>query len=153
MWVIWTGVTVSAALRFFGGFRRKIMRGVATGTLFFHHMASLAEGRANFLRNTQVLSLDSHSVKRDRMAALTELLQLLGMALPTLIGKNHGFWPVGRLVVRMTGDAIDPFLGMPGLHPSLKKGGSSFYVAAHAVSRVDPIFRFLGRRACTSDQY
>ena len=128
------------------------MRGVAAVTSFFDDVATLAELGANFLRNSQVFSLNSHSLKRDGMAALPEFLQFLAVAFPTFIGKNHGFLPIGRLVVGMTGDAVHPILGMLGFHPGLEEAGGSFYMAAQAVSRIDPLIRFLGRRTRAGEQ-
>jgi hypothetical protein len=108
------------------------MRGVATVTSFFDDVATLAELGADFLRNAQVFPLNSHSLKRDGMAALPELLQLLGMALPALVRENHGFRHVSGLVVGVTGDAVYPILGVRRFHPGLEKRRGSFYVAAHA---------------------
>jgi len=108
------------------------MRGVATVTSFFDDVAALAELGADFLRNAQVFSLNSHSLKRDGMAALPELLQLLGMAFPALVGENHGFLPISGLVVGVTGDAVYPILGVRGFHPGLEKRRCSFNVATHA---------------------
>ncbi len=128
------------------------MRGVATVTSFFDNMAALAEGGPDFLRNAQIFSLNSHSIKPDGMAALPELLQLLGMAFPALVGENHGFRLISSLVIGMTGDAVYSILGMLGFHPGLKEAGGSFYMAAHTVSGLDPIFRFMGGRTCAGDQ-
>ena len=128
------------------------MGGVATVTSFFDDVAALAEWGADFLRDAQVFSMNSHSLKRDGMAALPELLQLLGMALPALVRENHGFRHVSGLVVGVTGDAVYSILGMLGFHPGLEEAGGSFYMAAHTVSGLDPIFRFLGGRTCAGDQ-
>jgi hypothetical protein len=128
------------------------MRDVAAVTSFFDDVATLAEWGADFLRNAQVFSLNSHSLKRDGMAALPELLQLLGMAFPALIGENHGFRPISGLVIGMTGDAVHSILGMLGFHPGLEEAGGSFYMAAHTVSGLDPISRFPGGRTCAGDQ-
>jgi hypothetical protein len=126
---------------------------MAAVTSFFDNVAALAEGGANFLRNAQVFSLNSHSLKRDGVTAFTELIQLLGMASPALIGKNHGFRPISGFVIGVTSDAVYSILGMLGFHPGLEESGGSFYMAAHTVSGLDPIFRFLGGRTCAGDQY
>ena len=129
------------------------MGGVAAVASFFDQVAAFAESGADFLRNAQVFSLNSHSLKRDGMAALPELLQLLSMAFAALIGKNHGFRPISGFVIGVTSDAVYSILGMLGFHPGLEEAGGSFYMAGHAVPRIDPISRFLGRRTCTSGQY
>ena len=128
------------------------MRGVAAVTSFFDDVATLAEGGADFLRKAQVFSLNSHSLKRDGMTALPELLQLLGMAFPALVGENHGFRLISSLMIGMTGDAVYSILGMLRFHPGLEEAGGSFYMAAHTVSGLDSIFRFLGGRTCAGDQ-
>src|SRR4030042_2162162 len=128
------------------------MRGVAAVTSFFDDVTTLAELGADFLRNAQVFSLNSHSIKRDGMAALSELFQLLGMAFPALVGENHGFRPISGLVACGTRDAVYPFLGMLRFHPGLKKRRGSFYVAAHAYSRIDSLIRFFEGRTCAGGQ-
>ncbi len=70
-----------------------------------------------------------------------------------LIGENHGFLPISSFVVGMTGYAAYSILRMLRFHPRLEEGRGSFYVAAHAVSGVDSIFRFRGRPSCTNDKH
>jgi hypothetical protein len=61
--------------------------------------------------------LNPHPVKSNRMTALLELLQLLGVALPAFVGKNHGLLVGGRLMIDVTSDAIDPILCMFRFNP------------------------------------
>src|SRR4030042_6980966 len=63
-----TGVWISSLMQ------REPMRGGAAITPFLDTVTALAEGGSDFLRNAKILSLNPHSIKRDRMAALLELL-------------------------------------------------------------------------------
>jgi hypothetical protein len=90
---------------------------VAAITPFFDTMTTLTEGGSDFLRNAKIFTLNAHSIKRDRMAALLEFLQLFFVALPALFRKDHRLLFRGSLMVNMTGHAMDPILGMLGFHP------------------------------------
>lgn len=70
------------------------------------------------------------------MAALPELLQLLGMALSAFFWKDHGFLIRSCLVVDMAGHTMDPFLGVLRFHPGLEKPRRDSLVTFHAKSGV-----------------
>ncbi len=112
------------------------MGGMATVTLFLNHVAALAEGCADLLRDAQVFSLNSHSIKPDRMATLPELLQLFGMALPAFFREDHGFLVRSDLMVDVAGHAMDAFFGMLRIYPGLEKPGCPLLVAGHTESGV-----------------
>ena len=85
---------------------------MATVASFLDDVAAFAEGGADLLRTTEVFSLNSHSIKPNRMAALAEPLQLFGMALSTFFWKDHGLLFGGCLMVNMAGHTMDPLLCM-----------------------------------------
>jgi len=93
------------------------MGGVTTIASCLDTVAAFAEGGTDLLRNSEILSLDSHSIEADRMAAFPELPQLFGMALPAFSRKDHGLLLGGCLMVNVASDAMDPVLRMLGLHP------------------------------------
>jgi hypothetical protein len=120
---------------------------MATVALFLNHVATLAEGCADLLRDAQIFSLNSHSIKPDRMAALPELFQLLGMALPAFFREDPRLLLGGCLMVDVAGHAMDAFFGMLRIYPGLEKPGCPLLVAGHAKSGVhlDRLFSELTR--------
>ena len=119
---------------------------MAAVAFFLDNVATLAEGRADLLRNPQVFPMGAHTFPSQRVTALAELLHLLGMAFPALFGGNCCFRFIGGLVVSMAGDAGHPVLSMFRFHPGLEERRGPFYVAAHTESWIDPFFGFFGGR-------
>ena len=123
------------------------MGGVATIAPFLDGVTSLAKGGADLLRNAEVFALNPHSVKSNGVTAHLKLLQLLGVALPAFVGKNHGLLVGGCLMIGVTGDAIDPVLCVLRFYPRLKKSRRPLLMARDTETYVDSLSRFL-RRAC-----
>jgi hypothetical protein len=121
--------------------QRKPVGGVAAITPFLDTVTALTEGGSDFLRNAKILSLNAHSVKRDRMATFLEFFQLVFMTLSTLFWKDYGLLFGCSLVVDVAGDAIDPILCVFRFYPGLKKARGSFLVAGDAEPYVD-LFHF-----------
>jgi len=117
MRVIRTEVTASAGIRVSCLFQGESMGGMAAVASFLDHVAAFTESSSNFLRNTKVLSLDTHAIKADGMSALTELLQLSFMTLPTFFRENHGLLLRGSLMVDVAGHTMDIILCMLRFHP------------------------------------
>jgi len=69
--------------------QREPMRGVTAIAPFVDTVTALTEGGSDFLRNAKILSLNPHSSKRNRMAALLEFFQLVLVTLSALFGKDH----------------------------------------------------------------
>jgi len=90
---------------------------MATVTPFLNHVTTLAESGPNLLWDAEILSLDSHSVKPNRVTALSELLQLFFMAFPAFFRENHGLLIRSSLVVDVAGDTMDPILCVFGFDP------------------------------------
>jgi hypothetical protein len=99
-----------AGLRVAGLFQRKAVRGVATIASFLNDVAAFAEGGTDLLRDAKVLPLSPHAIPPEGMAALAEFLDLSGMAFCALFRKNHGLLLGSRLVIDVTGDAMDTVL-------------------------------------------
>ena len=137
MGMVGAEMAASAGLRVLSLFQRKSMGGVTAIAPFLDDMAPLAKSSPDFLRDTQVFSLNSHSIKRDGMAALPILFQLLRMTRPTFFRKNHGLLLSGRLVVNVAGHALNTLPGMLGFYPRLEKSGGYSLMAFHAKSRID----------------
>jgi len=117
MRVVRPEVAASTGIRITGFFQGKAMGGVATIAPFLDGVTSLAKGGADLLRNAEVFALNPHSVKSNGVTAHLKLLQLLGVALPAFVGKNHGLLVGGCLMIGVTGDAIDPVLCVLRFHP------------------------------------
>jgi hypothetical protein len=126
----------SAGLRVSGLFQGKPVGGVAAITSLLDDMATLAEGGADLLRNGKVFSLNPHSIKPDRMAALPELCKLLLVAFSTFFRKDHSFLFRGCLMVDVAGHTMDTLLGMFRFHPGLEKPRRDSLVTFHAKSGV-----------------
>src|SRR4030067_3217440 len=88
--MIRTEVANSAGIRISCLVQREPVRGVAAIAPFLDAVAAFTEGGTNFLGNNKGISLNPHSIKRDRMSTFPELLQLVFMTLSTLFGKDHG---------------------------------------------------------------
>jgi len=88
------------------------MRRVATVAPPLHHVAALAKGGPNLRGDSQILSLDAHTLKADRMAPLSEFIQLGLVAFPAFIREDHRFLFRRGLVIDMAGDTIHTLLGM-----------------------------------------
>jgi hypothetical protein len=116
---------------------------------FLDDVATLTEGRPDFLGDPEVFPLAPHPVPPDRVAALFELLQLLGMAFPAFIREDHGFLLKGSLVVNVAGHAMDALLGMLRFHPGLKKAGGYSLMTFHAKSRIHLRSRCFGKKTGT----
>jgi hypothetical protein len=97
-----TGVWISCLMQ------RESMRGVAVIAPFLDTVTALTESGSDFLRNAKVLSLNPHSIKRDRMATLPEFFQLVFVTLSARFWKDHGFLLGGGLMVNVAGDAMNP---------------------------------------------
>ena len=93
------------------------MGSMAAVAPFLDRMATFTKSSPNFLRNTKVLSLDTHAIKADRMPALMELLQLFFVAFSAFIGENHSLLLRSCLVVNVAGHTMDPIFCMFGLDP------------------------------------
>jgi hypothetical protein len=125
-----TGIRISRLLQ------RKFMGVMATVTSFLNAMTSLTKSCPDFLRDGEIFSLYSHSLKPDGMAAPFELLQFLFVALPTFIRENHRLLFRGRLVIDMTGHAMNALFCMFRFDPGLKKPGGHLLMTVHTESRV-----------------
>ncbi len=86
-------------------------------TSLLDDMASFTKGGPDFLGDGKVFSLDSHPLKPDGMAALPEFCQFLLVALPAFLGKDHGFLFGRKLMVNVTGHAMDTFFRMLRFNP------------------------------------
>jgi hypothetical protein len=115
------------------------MTAIAT---FLDAVTAFTEGGSDFLRNAKILSLNAHPIKRDRMTALPEFIQLVFVTLSTLFWKNHGFLFGSGLVVDMTSNTIDPVLRMFRFYPGLKEARCSFLVAGDAEPYVNLFYFF-----------
>ena len=93
------------------------MGSMANVTSFLDRVAAFAESSPNFLRNTEVLSLDTHALKANGMPALTELLQLFFVAFSAFIGENHSLLLRGSLVVNVAGHTMDSIFCMFRFNP------------------------------------
>jgi len=72
-------------------------------------MTSLTEGSTNLLRDGEVFSLDSHSLKPDRVAAHSKLLQFLFVTFSAFFGEDHRFLVGSELMIDVTGHTMGPF--------------------------------------------
>ena len=117
---------------------------MTTVASFLDDVTSLAKGRADLLGNAEVFALNPHSVKSNGVTALLKLLQLLGVALPAFVGKNHGLLVGGCLMIGVTGDAIDPVLCVLRFYPRLKKSRRPLLMAGDAEPYIDPFLLFGG---------
>src|SRR4030042_2755556 len=134
-----TGVWISCLMQ------REPMRGVAAITPFLDTMTTLTESGSDFLWNAKILSLNPHSSKRNRMAALPEFFQLVFVALSALFWKDHGLLFGCSLVIDVAGDAIDPILCMFRFYPGLKEARGPFLVAGDGEPYV-ALFHFFRSR-------
>jgi hypothetical protein len=114
-------VTASAGFRVTGLFQGEFMGSMTTVAPFLNDVATLTEGGTDFLRNGQVFALNPHPVPADRVTAFLELRQLLRVAFPAFLRKDHGLLLGGDLVINMAGHTVNSSLGVLGFHPGLKK--------------------------------
>jgi hypothetical protein len=121
---------------------------VAAVASLLDNMAALTEGCPDFLGDAQIFPVNPHSIPSHGMATLLKLCKFLFVALPALFREDHRFRLKCRLVVRVAGDAVNPFLRMLRFSPGLEEGGSSLLMAGDAVPDIDFLVPgFLRRRA------
>ncbi len=101
---------------------------MTTVTSLLDQVAAFTKGSPDLLGDGKVFSLNSHPVECDRMAPFPKLSELVFMAFTALIREDHCLLVGCSLVVDMTGDAVDPLLGMLRFHPRLKESRRPFLV-------------------------
>jgi hypothetical protein len=124
---------------------------MATVTSFLDAVAALAKGGTDLLGNGEIFSLNSHSIKTNRMAAHSELLQLLFVALPAFFRKDHGFLFRCGLVIDVTTHTMDVILCVFRFDPRLEKSGRHLLMAMDTESRINSFFCLL-RGGCTHEE-
>ena len=88
------------------------MRGMATVTFILDAVTALAEGGPDFLGDGKIFPLNLHAVEPDGVTSFPKFRQLFRMASPAFFRKDHGLLLGGGLMVNVTGDAVDPVLGV-----------------------------------------
>jgi len=103
---------------------------------FLNDMTAFTESGTDLMGDAEELSLDSHAIPADRVAAFLKIFQWFGVAFSAFFRKDHGFLFGGRLVIDMAGHAVDALPGMFRFHPGLKQAGGYSLVTFYAKPRV-----------------
>jgi len=89
MWVIGTKVAGATGVGISRLLQRESVGRVAAVTPFLDHVAALAEGSPDFLRDAEIFSLNAHAFKANGVAGFLELLQLFAVTFPAFFGEDH----------------------------------------------------------------
>jgi hypothetical protein len=121
------------------------MRGMTAITSLLDDMASFTKGGPDFLRDGKIFSLDSHPFKRNGMTAHSKLGHLLFVTLRAFFRDDHGLLLRGKLVVNVTGHAMNTIFGMLRFDPRLKQSRGHLLMAVHTEPWVH--IRYINLRA------